>query len=47
MYSAGGYVIAWFRWQLQSDEYAAQAFTDDAPELLTNPLYQDQKIDVE
>ena len=46
MYSAGGYVIAWFRWQLQSDEYAAQAFTGDAPELLSNSMYQDQRIDL-
>ena len=46
MYSAGGYVLAWFRWQLMGDEEAARAFIGDAPELLTNPLYQDQQIDI-
>ena len=46
MYSAGGYVLAWFRWQLMGDTEAARAFTGDAPELLTNPLYQDQRIDL-
>ena len=46
MYSAGGYVLAWFRWQLMGDEKAARAFIGDAPELLTNPLYQDQQIDI-
>lgn len=47
MYSAGGYVLAWFRWQLMGDEEAAKAFTGENPELLTNPLYQNQKIDLE
>ena len=46
MYSAGGYVIAWFRWQLMGDEEAAKAFMGESPELLTNPMYQDQKIDL-
>ena len=46
MYSAGGYVLAWFRWQLMGDEKAARMFIGDAPELLTNPLYQDQQIDI-
>ena len=43
--NADGYVTAWFMWQLQGDEYAAQAFTGNAPEIMGNPLYQDQKID--
>lgn len=47
MYSAGGYVIAWFRWQLMGDSDAAKAFVGDAPELLQNACYQDQKIDYE
>lgn len=47
MYSAGGYVIAWFRWQLMGDQDAAQVFLGDRPELMTNPLYQDQRIDLE
>lgn len=44
LYSAGGYVTAWFLWQLQGDEEAAKAFTGDSPELLANPLYQDQQF---
>lgn len=47
MYSAGGYVIAWFRWQLQGDTYAANAFIGETPELLTNSMYQDQRFDYE
>ena len=41
------YVTAWFMWQLQGDTDAAKAFTGESPELLTNPLYQDQKIDLD
>ena len=47
MCSAGGYVIAWFRWQLMDDTDAAQVFTGNEPELMTNPLYQDQRIDID
>ena len=47
MYSAGGYVIAWFRWQLMGDTDAAQVFIGEAPELLSNPMYQDAAIDLE
>lgn len=46
LYTADGYVTAWFRWQLMGDEDAAKAFTGEAPELLRNRLYQDQKIDL-
>ena len=46
MYSAGGYVIAWFRWQLMGDQEAAQVFTGNAPEIMSNTLYQDQRIDL-
>ena len=46
MYSAGGYVIAWFRWQLMGDEEAAKAFVGETPELLYNALYQDQQINI-
>lgn len=46
MYSAGGYVIAWFRWQLMGDEEAAKAFVGETTELLSNALYQDQQIDI-
>ena len=45
MYSAGGYVMAWFRWQLQGDEEASKAFIGDNPELLHNSVYQGQRID--
>lgn len=37
-----GYVTAWMMWQLQGDEYAAQAFAGEYPELMNNPLYIDQ-----
>ncbi len=43
LYSADGYVTAWFMWQLQGDEYAAGAFTGEKPEMMNNNLYQDQK----
>lgn len=43
LYSADGYVTAWFMWQLQADEEAAKAFVGDDAEILTNPLYQDQQ----
>ena len=46
LYTADGYVTAWFMWQLQGDTYAAKAFTGETPELLTNPLYQDQQIEI-
>ena len=46
MYSAGGYVMAWFRWQLLGDEEAANAFIGDSPELMNNHVYQGQRIDL-
>ena len=46
LYSAGGYVIAWFRWQLMGDAYAASVFTGDEPEIMRNSLYQDQFVDL-
>ena len=45
-FSAGGYVIAWFRWQLMGDEEAARAFISDSPELMNNSMYQNQRIDL-
>ena len=45
LYSADGYVTAWFMWQLQNDEYAAGAFTGNEPEIAHNSLYQDQRIE--
>lgn len=44
LYSADGYMTAWFLWHLQGDEYAAKAFTGADAELLQNKLYLDQKI---
>lgn len=42
LYETDGYMTAWFCWLLQDDEYAAGAFTGENPEVMTNPLYQDQ-----
>lgn len=47
LYKAEGYVTAWFLWQLKEDQEAAKAFLGDQPELLGNPLYQDQRIDLQ
>ena len=47
LYSADGYVTAWFMWQLQNDSEAEKAFVGENPELLTNKLYQDQQINIE
>lgn len=44
LYAADGYVTAWLMWQLKGDKRAAQAFLGEDAEILTNPLYQDQKI---
>lgn len=44
LYSADGYVTAWFMWYLKGDAEATKVFTGDAPELLSNPLYQEQQI---
>lgn len=43
LYTANGYVTAWFMWHLQGDEEAAGAFTGEHAEILNNRLYQDQK----
>lgn len=45
LYKAQGYVTAWFMWQLQGDEEAAKAFIGENPEIMSNKLYQDQRID--
>lgn len=45
LYSADGYVTAWFMWQLQGDTEAAKAFVGDDAEILTNTLYQDQRVE--
>lgn len=46
LYSADGYVTAWFMWQLQGDNRTAQAFTGNSPEIKENKHYQDQRIDL-
>lgn len=43
LYSADGYVTAWFMWQLQNDQNAANAFIGENPEIFRNELYQDQQ----
>lgn len=47
LYSADGYVTAWFMWHLQNDEIAAAAFTDHIGEIRNNPLYQDVRSALE
>lgn len=47
LYSADGYVTAWFLWRLKGDADAAKAFTGPDAELLRNKRYQDQRIDME
>ena len=46
LYSADGYVTAWFMWQLQGDEEASKAFNGENQEIMQNELYQDQEIDL-
>lgn len=40
LYSADGYVTAWFMWQLQGDEEASKAFVGSDAEIVKNRLYQ-------
>lgn len=46
LYTANGYVTAWFMWHLQGDVKAAVAFTGENAEILNNSLYQDQRQDL-
>lgn len=41
LYSADGYVTAWFMWQLQGDMEAAKAFVGENAEISANTHYQD------
>lgn len=41
-----GYMTAWFRWQLMGDMEAAQVFIGETPELLSNSMYQNQRVDL-
>ncbi|MGN0866712.1 MAG: alpha/beta hydrolase family protein [Oligosphaeraceae bacterium] len=47
LYSADGYVTAWFMWQLQGDQEAGKAFIGNAPEIRNNKLYRDIAIDID
>lgn len=47
LYSADGYVTAWFMWQLQGDKEAGKAFIGESPEISNNKLYQDVRLSVE
>jgi len=44
LYTPDGYIMAWFMWQLKGDDNAAKAFTGNAPELMTNDMYTNQKF---
>lgn len=46
LYSADGYVTAWFMYYLQNDKEAGKAFIGNDAEILNNNLYQDQKINL-
>lgn len=41
-----GYMTAWFMWQFQGDEEAAKAFVGENPEIMSNNLYQNQKVNI-
>ena len=47
LYTANGYVTAWFMWHLRGDEEAAGAFTGEHAEIIDNSLYQDQRRDLQ
>lgn len=47
LYSADGYVTAWFMWQLQGDKEEQKAFIGDSLEISNNKLYQDIGLSVE
>ena len=45
LYSADGYMTAWFMYYLQGDENAGSAFYGDDAEIRTNQLWQDVQIE--
>lgn len=47
LYTADGYVTAWFMYHLKEDKEAGKAFLGENPEILENDLYCDQRIDYE
>lgn len=46
LYSANGYVVAWFMYYLQNDKDAGRFFMGIDPEILNNNLYQDEQINI-
>ena len=46
LYSADGYVTAWFMYYLQNDQEAVKAFVGSSAEIFNNNIYQDQKVDL-
>ena len=44
LYMGNGYMVAWFRYLLQQDSQAVQAFIGNNAEIARNPLWQDVKI---
>lgn len=46
LYSANGYVTAYFMWQLQGDIVARGAFIGSDAEVMNNALYQDQQAEI-
>lgn len=46
LYSADGYVTAWFMYYLQNDIEAGKAFIGSGAEIFNNSMYQDQKSDL-
>ena len=46
LYSADGYITAWFMWRLQGDEAAARAFVGDDAEIHGNELYRNQQTNL-
>ncbi|MGN1410671.1 MAG: hypothetical protein ACI4XJ_10935 [Eubacteriales bacterium] len=43
LYTANGYVTAWFMWHLQNDSEAAKAFVGEDAEIMHNKMYLDQQ----
>ena len=41
---ADAYITAWLRWQLKGDPYAKLVFAGDAPEILSNPQWDNVEI---
>ena len=47
LYSADGYVTAWFMWQLMDDTEAGEAFVGPDPEIMRNTMYSDQSANLD